>query len=90
MEDQINLYENQRIDLDWLISSLESLLNILDMLPPDLRRSMKKNWGVLEDVYSVAVVREEAIDKPENIKIISDAIGSMKVAIKDARSLLGL
>ncbi len=81
MVSQIDTYEKGEIDLSWLISSLESLLGALDDVSQGWRQKFRKEWGVLEEVYSVAIVREKPLDTPENQKLINTAIENLRKLI---------
>ena len=79
---QFQAYQLGKIDLPWLISSLESLLGCLESLPEAWREEFRDHWGVLEEVYSVAIVREQPVESLENKKLIDSSIGSMRSLLR--------
>jgi hypothetical protein len=55
MLDQIEDFKSNRIDLKHLINGLESLLCVLEKPDADWKTKFRKKWGVLEEVYAVAL-----------------------------------
>ncbi len=78
MRDQLDAYDSRRIDLDALIKGVEALLGLVRDLPDAWLDEFRQNWGLLEEVYSVAVVREQPIDSPENSKLIAPGLVRMR------------
>lgn len=84
MRSQLEAYEAGRIDLSWLISSLESLQNALETIEENWKVVFREQWSVLEEIYSVAVVREQPIDSAENKRLIAPALKRMRAVIDKA------
>ncbi len=84
MLNQLAAYEARRVDLAGLISSLESLLNALENMPKSWVDQVRRQWGVLEEVYSVAIVREQPVESPENRVLVDQAIIKIRELIKTA------
>lgn len=61
MKRQIDAYKRGDIDLPWLISSLEALRNVLQTVPDEWIEPFWAKWGVLEEIYSISVVRRQPI-----------------------------
>jgi len=81
MLNQIAAYDAGRIDLAGLISSLESLLNALQSVPESWVDQLRRQWGVLEEVYSVAVVREQPVESVNNRHLVDQAITKIREII---------
>lgn len=83
MRDQLDAYDSRRIDLDALIKSVEALLGLAGDLPEPWLDEFRQNWGLLEEVYSVAVVREQPIDNPENSRLLAPGLARMREMLAD-------
>jgi hypothetical protein len=84
MRIQLEAYEVGRIDLSALISSLESLMGVLETIPTIWRQAFRKHWGMLEEIYSTAVVQEEPIETPANASLIAPSLREMRGMIDAA------
>jgi len=78
MLNQIARYDAGRIDLAGLISSLESLLSALQSMPESWVNQLRRQWSVLEEVYSVAVVREQPVESTGNRRLVDQAITKIR------------
>jgi hypothetical protein len=87
MRQQLDAYSAGNIDLSGLISSLETLQNVLQTMPESWRAEFREHWGVLEEAYSVAIVRGRPIESDENKALIAPALGGLRTMIDDARGL---
>ncbi|MEY4512784.1 MAG: hypothetical protein RLZZ450_4906 [Pseudomonadota bacterium] len=83
---QLHAYEVGRVDLSWLISSLEALLESLENTPTHWRDELRRHWAVLEQVYSVAVARAQPIESPDNRALLMPALKAMRVMLGSALS----
>jgi hypothetical protein len=83
MRQQLDAYIEGRISLSTLISSLEILLASLGSVSTDWRDQFREEWGILEQVYSVAVVREQAIESAENQALMRPALTRMKAMLDE-------
>ena len=84
MLNQLAALEDSCIDLAGLISSLEFSLNALDNMSEPWVEQIRRRWGVLEEVYSVAVVREQPVESTENRVLVDQAIEEIKGLINVA------
>ncbi len=83
---QINAYHGGRIDLDALIRSVESLLEFTQALPEAWVTEFRRNWGVLEEVYSVSVVRDQSLETSENRKLITSGLSRLREMLDEVLS----
>ena len=77
MLDQIHDFESGRIDLMHLISGLKSLLCALEEADVEWKSKFQNQWGVLEEVYAVALDRNRELDKGD-LTLIGTAVQGMK------------
>jgi hypothetical protein len=77
MLDQIHDFESGRIDLTHLISGLKSLLHALEEADVEWKSKFQNQWGVLEEVYAVALDRNRELDKGD-LQLIGTAVQAMK------------
>ena len=78
MKGSLEQYVAKQIDLSDLISNVEILLSGLDDVSESWREMFRSEWGKLEEVYSVAVVREERLESDSNRQLILPAIDRMR------------
>ena len=69
MRHQIEEFRKGTIDLAWLISSLESLRHALQEVPQDWVDEFWSKWGILEEIYSLSIVREQPISPADRMEI---------------------
>ncbi len=69
MLQQVDAYRNGVIDLAWLIASLESLRHALQTVPDEWSDAFWSKWGVLEEIYSISVVREQPVPDAAHVEI---------------------
>ena len=84
MRQQLDAYDTGQADLSTLISNLEALQNLLEATPGNWRDCFREQWGILEQVYSVAVVREQQIESDENKALIAPALVRLRTMIDEA------
>ena len=84
MKDQLDAYKSGRIDLDALISSIESLLGVAETISSGWLDELRKHWGILEQVYSVAIVQEKSVATPRNAVLVETAVMRMRAMIDEA------
>lgn len=75
---QLSAYQTGKIDLAWLISSLESLFYTLEGQPESWRAEFRRHWGVLEEAYSVSIVRAQPTESKENSPLVANAITALQ------------
>ncbi|WP_437983586.1 hypothetical protein [Sorangium sp. So ce117] len=86
MRHQIETFRKGVIDLAWLISSLESLRHALQKVPQEWVDEFWSKWGVLEEIYSLSVVREQPISPEDRLDVgrVIDDIESMIIRMLPA------
>jgi CRISPR/Cas system CSM-associated protein Csm2 small subunit len=77
MLDQIRDFESKRIDLKHLINGLDALLCALEEADAVWKSEFQRNWGVLEDIYAVALDRKKQLGA-EDWKLIEATVQRMK------------
>lgn len=80
MRSQIDAYRKGGIDLPGLISGLEMLGNMLGDVPAAWIHAFCEKWGVLEEVYSLSVVRESPLSADDQ-KEVGRAIGEIDAMV---------
>lgn len=92
MEEMLGRYEEGGIDLGSLIAGLESLLLCLELADEKWKNLFRSKWGILEEVYAVALDRIEQGDpanvstilkEPDNQRLIQQAIESIRRILTD-------
>lgn len=86
MRHQIDAFRRGTIDLAWLISSLESLRHALQEAPQDWVDELWSKWGILEEIYSLSIVREQPLSPEDLMEIgqVSEEIDTMIVRLLHA------
>jgi len=82
MLEQLRLFQHGEVDLWSLIASLESLMNALEEAPEPWLSDFRKHWGVLEEVYAVAVDEERPPDDPDDRRLIAKATSALQSQIE--------
>src|SRR5258706_13397124 len=80
MLDQIHDFESKRIDLKHLINGMESLLCALEGADAAWKSEFQSKWGVLEEVYAVALDRKRQLIQ-DDWKLINTSVAGMKELI---------
>ncbi len=62
MKETLNSYLTNKISLKKLIDDLEGLLYILEDIDIDWKNEFHEQWFVLEQVFAVALFRDEIIE----------------------------
>lgn len=87
MGDHLHRYEEGRVDLGSLIAGLEGLLQCLEAVDEGWKDDFFSKWGILEEVYAVALDRAEhaavpnvdtILEEPDNKKLIAQAIENIR------------
>jgi hypothetical protein len=87
MMEQLERFEEGKIDLGSVIASLETLLTSLQAAEKAWQDAFRSEWWTLEQVYAVALDQQERgvgvdaeaiIGDPENQKLITEAVENMK------------
>jgi hypothetical protein len=90
MEEMLGRYEQRGIDLGSLIAGLESLLQCLELADEEWKNQFRSKWGILEEVYAVALDQIEQ-GAPENIGTILEETDNQRLiqnAVESIRQLL--
>ena len=80
MRHQIEAFRKGTIDLAWLISSLESLRHALQNVSQEWVDELWSKWGVLEEIHSLSVVREQPLSPADSMEI-GQVIGNIEAMI---------
>src|SRR5438552_6557867 len=92
MEEHLRRYEQGLIDLGSLIAGLDALLQRLEAADEGWRNGFRSKWGILEEVYAVALDRveqglspnvETILEQPDNRGLIKQAIESIRRLLAD-------
>lgn len=91
MEEQLRRYEQGATNLGSLIAGLEALLLCLERADENWKTSFQAQWGVLEEVYAIALDRVEQGLSPNADTVIKEADNQRLVAttIEKIRHLIG-
>ena len=76
MLDQIRDFESKRIDLKHLINGMKFLLSALEKADTTWKSEFQREWGVLEEVYAVALDRKRQLTQ-DDWKLINAAVEAM-------------
>lgn len=79
----LDAYDRGQLDLRGLISNLEMILAALAHLPGGWRDAFRHQWGILEQVYSVAVVRGQPVGSAENATLVAPALRKMRAMVDE-------
>jgi hypothetical protein len=90
MADHLRRYEEGGIDLGSLIAGLEALFLRLEAGDESSKNEFRRKWGILEEVYAVALDRVEQTGSPDVEAILRepDNQGLIRQAIESIRRLL--
>jgi hypothetical protein len=87
MEDHLRRYETGGTDLGSLIAGLEALLQCLEAADESWKNEFRRKWGILEEVYAVALARveqgesaivETMLREPNNQRLVREAIAEIR------------
>jgi len=82
MEEAIAAYERGVADLSSLVAGLEALLGCLRRADAEWKDRFQREWGQLEDIYSVATYRGCK-------KLDAQAMKDLGAAVKELKRLIG-
>ncbi|CUI18074.1 hypothetical protein PNK_p0020 (plasmid) [Candidatus Protochlamydia naegleriophila] len=80
---KINDYRKGKIYLAWLISDIESLINILEDPNEDWKADLRTSWLDLEEVYAFALADEKEHLDQKDIRIIDEGLHKLETLIGD-------
>lgn len=78
MDEMVQQYEAGKIPLSSLIGGLDALLAILESADQEWTKAFRRQWGVLEIEYAVALDRQQDTLTSDSIRRISNAIREMR------------
>ncbi len=81
MADKIKQFQNEEIHLGILVRDLEALLNALESVSSGWKSAFHEEWWNLEQVYAVALDRNDDLVLIENEELISSSLENMKKLI---------
>lgn len=85
MLDRLNAFTRGAISLRKLIEDLRSLAEALEHPPPTWKEKFLGDWWTLEQVYAVAVDRDELDDlPPESQDLVDGAVAALKHIVVEA------
>ena len=88
MLERMNLFYNNKLTLQTLVSDLESLTNILGTFNPDLQKILFKKWEVLEEVNALLLCEEFLIGEAEAKSTIKNTLYDLGKVVEKALSML--
>ena len=92
MEDHLRRYEEGGTNLGSLIAGLEALLQCLEAAEDGWKTEFRRKWGILEEVYAVALDRveqggsanvETVLKEPNNQRLVREAIEDIRRLLAD-------
>ncbi len=92
MADQLQGYEEGKLNLASLVSRLEALLSALEAPDKAWKNDFWSKWGTLETVYAVALDRNEqglapdaqaTINDPSHRALINEAVQNLRRLVQD-------
>ena len=83
MSEKINKYRGRKIDLGTLVRDLEALLNVLESTSNEWKEAFHEEWWNLEQVFAVALDRNDDSVLSENEELISKSLSQMEALIKN-------
>ena len=92
MEDHLRRYEEGGTTLGSLVAGLEALLQCLEAPEEDWINEFRRKWGILEEVYAVALDRveqggsanvETVLKEPNNQRLVREAIENIRRLLAD-------
>ncbi len=81
MRDLLQQYDSSKINLSSLsnlIGGLDTLLALLETADEEWKRAFRRQWGILEIEYAVALDREQTALSSDGIARISRAVEEMR------------
>jgi hypothetical protein len=82
MLEQLNQFESKRIDLQHLISGLESLLCLLEETDAVWKSTFQSRWGVLEEVYADMLDRKYKSLPASHQKLVEKSVRDLKAMVE--------
>jgi hypothetical protein len=83
MRDLLQQYDSGKTDLSSLIAGLEALLDALESATEEWKRAFRRQWGVLEIEYAVALDREQTALSDDSLERISRAVEDIRCLLAE-------
>lgn len=82
MLERLALYKDDKIGVQTLITDLESLVTSLDDISPNWKDKFYEWWGILEEVYAVALDEGRVPSSREDLDLIDQAVDDIERLIQ--------
>src|SRR5215212_2967614 len=82
MLDLLEAYERKHISLGTLIGNLEALLESLERVSANWPNSFLREWGVLEEIYAVALDQGATRLEDQDLQLIGDTTAKLKNLVR--------
>lgn len=81
-------YKNGHIGIQTLVGDLEALILALENVTQDHRNLLLSHWGILEDVYAVALDKGMTELDKHSRELVADALSTLQKVINAKMALL--
>jgi hypothetical protein len=75
-------FENDDLSLGYLISNLQGLFLAVDSIDVKTAEDLQSEWWTLEQVYAVALDRQQSVVSPEGQALVLEALENIKVLLQ--------
>ncbi|MBD2095672.1 hypothetical protein H6F90_10950 [Trichocoleus sp. FACHB-591] len=75
-------FESGNMTIKTLISSLDGLLSAVEFTDKPSKEALRSEWWTLEQVYAVALDREETELSPESQVLVVETLENIKVLLQ--------
>ncbi len=82
MANYLHQFKKGQLQLDRLINVLEALLEALQMPDEKWKENFRSEWWTLEQVYAVALDREQTTLSPEDHNLVIETIENIELLLK--------
>ena len=83
MFERLEMFEKEKISLGVLISDIEFLLGALEAIDHRMKQSLREQWCVLEEIYSVARVMKAGRLSPDDESAIRDTVKMLQARVAE-------
>ncbi len=80
---RIDDYRHGHIGIEKLVNDLEALIDVLEEVSEDWRSLLYSNWGILEEVYAVALDQEVTTLSQADNSLIAEGLNILEKMIND-------
>jgi len=85
IEEHIKEFENGKLKLSQLINAVDGLLGYLKLTEEDWIERFQSEWWTLEQVYAVALDRQETILSSDTQSLVHQTLENMKTLLKEIK-----